>query len=583
MKLCVIAVDYDGTIARDGRLDPRGAAALAAARRRGITVLLVTGRRVAELRDLVGDLSMFDAVVGENGAVLTFPRSGRSLALAPRAPGAFVEALRARGIEVRVGESVVEVAASDAHAVLDEVRRAELPLSLLFNRSRMMVLPQAVSKATGLREALAVLRRSTHNTLAVGDAENDHELLLSCEMGLAVAWGSPALIAVADGTLAGAGPEDVGPALMPLIERGRLPVSSRPRRRLLLGQTPEGERVELAVLGRNLLVAGDPRSGKSWVTGLLAEQLILHRYSVCVIDPEGDYRGLESMPGVRVLGGGPELPTPAELLRALTYPDVSVVLDLSHVVHADKADFIRAALRALVSLRRRTGLPHRIIVDEAHYFLGGSDAADLIDSDDGGYTVATYRATRLAAAVLDKVLAIVVTRETDADEVVALAKHGRWTGAIEELRRVLGSLDLHEAVLLPLAAESGGRLLRVHLAPRLTSHVRHRTKYLDVPVPHTRAFVFSGEPSASELRARSLNEFAAVLARTSAPSVDRHLRSHDFSRWIDEVFGDYTLAGDVRAIEERYLFGLAADVTGEIVHAVRRRYLPELRSEGEQA
>lgn len=581
MKLSVLAVDYDGTIARDGRLDPRAAAALAAARRRGIAVLLVTGRRMADLRDLLGDLSVFDAVVGENGAVLSFPRNGRSFSLAPHAPPAFVDALRARGIDVRVGESVVEVAASDAHQVLDEVRRRELPLALLFNRSRLMVLPQAVSKATGLREALAVLRRSSHNTLAVGDAENDHELLLSCEIGLAVAWGSPALLAVADGTIAGAGPEDVGAGLMPLIERGRLPIPPRPRRRLLLGQTPEGERVELAVLGRTLLVAGDPRSGKSWVTGLLAEQLILHRYSVCVIDPEGDYRGLESMPGVRVLGGGAELPAPAELLRALAYPDVSVVLDLSHAAHADKADFIRAALRALVALRRRTGLPHRIIVDEAHYFLGEGDAGDLSDADNGGYTLATYRATRLASAVLDQVRAIVVTRETDADEVAALARYGRWSGPVEELRRVLGSLDLHEAVLLPLAAESGGRLLRVHLAPRLTTHVRHRTKYLDVPVPHTHAFVFSGEAAMNGLRARSLNEFAAVLARTSGPAVDRHLHSHDFSRWIDEVFGDHSLAADVRAIEERYIFGLAADVTGEIVHAVRRRYLPELRSEGE--
>lgn len=582
MKLSVLAIDYDGTIAVDGRLEPSAAALFVAARRRGVSVILVTGRRLSDLHDLVGDLSVFDAVVGENGAVLSFPRSGRSLTLAPRVSAAFVGALQARGIDLRIGESVVETAASDAPAVLEEVRRTELPLALLFNRSRLMVLPQAVSKATGLREALAVLRRSAHNTLAVGDAENDHELLMVSEVGLAVSWGSRALTAVADAVLPGDGPAQLAAALRPIVEAGRLPTPPKPRRRLLLGQTAEGARVELAVLGRNLLIAGDPRSGKSWVAGLLAEQLILARYSVCVIDPEGDYRGLESLPGVRVLGGGAELPTPGELLRALAYPDVSVVLDLSHVAHAEKQDFVWATLRALAALRRRTGLPHRILVDEAHYYLGHHEADALLDPDMGGYTLATYQPSRLAARVLDRVSAIVVTRESDPHEATVLATRGGVSGPVEQAQAQLARLDLHEAVLLPCTEESGGTLLRVHLAPRLTPHVRHRTKYLDVPVSTAQAFVFSSDPALQRERARSLNEFAAILARSSGPLVDAHLRAHDFSRWVDEVFGDYTLAAEIRAIEERYVFGWSADVTGELVHAIRRRYLPELRSEGEQ-
>lgn len=40
-----------------------------------------------------------------------------------------------------------------------------------------MALPQGVSKATGLQAALNRLRLSPRNTVAVGDAENDHELL----------------------------------------------------------------------------------------------------------------------------------------------------------------------------------------------------------------------------------------------------------------------------------------------------------------------------------------------------------------------------------------------------------------------
>ena len=40
---------------------------------------------------------------------------------------------------------------------------------------------QGVSKATGLGAALDMLRASPRNTVAVGDAENDHELLRIAE------------------------------------------------------------------------------------------------------------------------------------------------------------------------------------------------------------------------------------------------------------------------------------------------------------------------------------------------------------------------------------------------------------------
>jgi hydroxymethylpyrimidine pyrophosphatase-like HAD family hydrolase len=49
--------------------------------------------------------------------------------------------------------------------------------NIAFNRSRLMVLPQSVSKATCLREALTTLRLSAHNAIGIGDAENDHALL----------------------------------------------------------------------------------------------------------------------------------------------------------------------------------------------------------------------------------------------------------------------------------------------------------------------------------------------------------------------------------------------------------------------
>ena len=75
MKLRVLALDYDGTIASDGTLHADVRAAIADVRRRGIVVVLATGRILSELRVLVGDLDAFDAVVAENGALLALPHA----------------------------------------------------------------------------------------------------------------------------------------------------------------------------------------------------------------------------------------------------------------------------------------------------------------------------------------------------------------------------------------------------------------------------------------------------------------------------------------------------------------------------
>ena len=115
-----------------------------------------------------------------------------------------------------------------------------LPLVLLFNSGRVMVLPQGVSKATGLHTALETLRLSPRNTVAIGDRENDHELLRLAEVGVAVSWGSPALRSAADVVLEGWGPPAVAEYVRGLAASGTLPVPRRARRRLLLGYTEDG-------------------------------------------------------------------------------------------------------------------------------------------------------------------------------------------------------------------------------------------------------------------------------------------------------------------------------------------------------
>ena len=225
MKLLTIALDYDGTIAKNNTLDDRVRAAIGELRAKNIVVLIVTGRILEDLRRVAGDLHFVDGVVAENGAVIEFTASGYSKVMGNPPPARFLEAMRAEGIAFQAGQSIVEADASDAPRLLAIIQRLELPLVLVFNRGRVMVLPQAISKATGLYEALKILRLSPHNALAIGDAENDHELLRACEIGVAVEWGSEALKAAADYILPGDGPTAVAGYLQEFAYEAESPCS----------------------------------------------------------------------------------------------------------------------------------------------------------------------------------------------------------------------------------------------------------------------------------------------------------------------------------------------------------------------
>lgn len=572
MKLRVIALDYDGTIATEGQLHPDVRDAIEKVRRRGLTVVLATGRILADLRELIGDLRLFDAIVAENGAVNIFPQSGRSSRRAPAYSPVLVESLKNQGINVRTGDCVVELDAGSAHHALKAIQELQLPLTLHFNRGRLMVLPQAVSKATGLRETLRAMRLSVHNTIAVGDAENDHELLIACEVGAAVSWGSPSLVQAADTVIEGDDPSAVARYIRTVAEQPRILFPTTERRRLLLGRDAKGAEVSLAVRGRNVLIVGDPRSGKSSIAGILCEQLALQGYCMCVLDPEGDYESLEALPGVTLLGGDDPPPSIKELVRSLRHPDVSVILDLVRLSNPEKRNYVVRALQALSELRRETGLPHRIVVDEAHYFLNEPESPLLLDHKLGGYTLITYRATDLHPAVLTTAECVVVTRETDATETRLLHKTWQSPERQQHWEDTLRDLEIDEAALLPCTAESGGELLRFRMAPRLTPHVRHRHKYVDIPTSESQAFYFVSEDGTSIAQAHSLRELIEILMETPTSSIDRHIRQNDFSRWIQNVFGDATLSTEVRAFEEQSASGSLPDFAGAVVHYVRERY-----------
>ena len=216
-------------------------------------------------------------------------------------------------------------------------------------------------------------------------------------------------------------------------------------------------------------------------------------------------------------------------------------------------------------------MPHRILLDEAHYFLHDADAHHLLDLELNGYLVVTYCASRLPKPLLDASEVIIVTCESNPQEIEALRKRCASCPAADAVAwSKLRELGYGQAVALPVTEEAAGQLRWFTLGQRLTPHVRHRQKYVDVPGGDSRAFVFG-----TLRRARTLRQFTDALGHVG--SLDGYLRRNDFSRWISDVFGDYALADDLRRIEERYRSGWDFDVAGELVNAIAVPLRPRRR------
>jgi hypothetical protein len=199
----------------------------------------------------------------------------------------------------------------------------------------------------------------------------------------------------------------------------------------------------------------------------------------------------------------------------------------------------------------------------------------LLDFETNGYTLVSYQSSKLPREVLAASQAIIVTRESDPSEVRALFGLCESCGGRKsesEWAQLLGGLTIGEAVVLPITEEAQGEARRIRLTPRLTPHVRHLAKYIDIPVQDARAFVFSPGGANSGRRARTLREFVESVEILPLEVLDGHLRRGDFSRWMTEVFGDYPLGKAVREIEEDYRRGRVRSVATNLALAVRSRY-----------
>lgn len=530
-----VAFDLDGTLA-DGGLSSEALNAIRDGRDGGLAMVLVTGRIQGELEAEFGKLAgEFDAVVAENGAVLLLGDDVHELARPVDV--VLADRLQEEGVPVRRGRVLLACEAGDADAVHHAVDELGLDCQLLRNRSALMVLPAGVSKGTGLLAALSELGISPHNAIAVGDAENDLALLAAAEVGVAVANAVPSLRQHADLVLDEPDGRGVASLLGGPMVAGELPV--RPsRRRVTIGRFADGHPATAPGAQANLLICGPTGAGKSHLAGLLVEQWVSAGYTVLVLDMEGDHIGLDRLHNTVVVGEH-GLPGIHELLTIVRQQGLSVVVDMSRADEPGKLDYLRTLAGVVDEVRATYGLPHWIVVDEAHVALAeGGTTAEVFRPQDRGYCLVTYRPQQLTPSVLAGVDFTLTV--TGVDRAVA----GRYE---------------QEAATATLR-EAGGLECPFVVAARRTPHRRHWHKYIAEPLPSHRWFYFRHPDKGPAGAAANIEDFARRLATADPKVIEFHLTRGDFSRWFTGTIQDRRLAELAAALERDLLKHRAMDI-----------------------
>jgi HAD superfamily hydrolase (TIGR01484 family) len=569
MRYLALAVDYDGTAATENSLSSATAAAIERLHVSGRRVVLVTGRRVADLLGVCPRIALFNLVVAENGAVIYDPQRREEIPVATPLPAQFAERLRARGVApVEVGKVIVATHEPHGAVMLEVIRELGLEVHVVFNRSAVMALPPGVNKATGLDGALRRLGLSRHEVVGVGDAENDHSLLEYCECGVAVANAVPSVKAAADFVTRGANGAGVAELADELIANDIARTKDRlVRHHVLVGKRADGAEVRIPPYGHNLLIAGPSGSGKSTLTAGLVERLIDKAYQVCIVDPEGDYSTLQAMV---CLGNQQRAPTVNEVLAILEDPAVNLSVNLLGLPLEDRPFFLAQLIPGLQALRARTGRPHWIVLDEAHHMLPQT----------WGHAAATFP-RKLGETILVTVHPDHVTPSVLApiDVVFAIGKAPEAT-----LKQFADAADRSIAWPEGLAyapdsvvawfVRGGSAPFSVRPQPARAERIRHHRKYAEGNLRY-HSFYFRGPDGRHNLKAQNLAIFCQIAEGIGEPTWMFHLRRHDYSRWFREAIRDSYLADQAERIERR--MDLTPPQTRLLIRElIRTRYtLPE--------
>jgi HAD superfamily hydrolase (TIGR01484 family) len=568
MQYHALAVDYDGTLATDGRVDDETIAALRRLRESGRRLVLVTGRIVDQLLDVFPQMGLCNLVVADNGAVLYDPETDERTALHERPPREFIEELARRGVpDLEIGDAIVATWEPHETTVLETIRDMALELQIIFNKGAVMILPTGVNKATGLRCALKKLGLSRHNTVGIGDAENDEAFLKFCAASAAVDNALEVVKGRVDIVTTGARGAGVTELIDRIIEDDLRKLVRCPKQCVVLGNDLAGNEFRVPVYGTRVLVTGGPAGGKSKFAMTMLEQLMEREYQTCVVDPEGDYHG---MTDPIALGTLEQPPVVEEVLEVLNDPDKSCVVSLFGASHEQQPELFAKLLRGVMEYRGRFGRPHWYLIDEAHYPLPAKwePIGELPLKDLRSVMYITAFIEQLPKTILKMADLFIAIGD---NPIASLAKYCELLG--EQTPDVEPPADAkeHRALAWWRGVSKPEWFRRL---PPKREHQRHRHGYLEGDMDAEHRFYLRGPKCELNLPAQNLRIFMQVGEGVDDDTWLYHLSEGDYDRWFRNIIKDEGLAETAEKLRSNGQVS-AKDSRQQIFDYIRQKYEKE--------
>ncbi len=187
------------------------------------THILATGRSLQYVKHLSERFAIWDCIVCENGSVIYFPKSRKTIIIDSGIMKSARELIRNSMPEAVFGEVLISIRANEmdkAKAVLKDLSKN---LNYVMNVDEMMVLPKFVNKGQGVKMALDYLNLDAEKTIVVGDAENDFDLFMLPSYKVAVGNAHPRLKRIADEVTEGASSQGIIEIVRKLLKKNGSP------------------------------------------------------------------------------------------------------------------------------------------------------------------------------------------------------------------------------------------------------------------------------------------------------------------------------------------------------------------------
>jgi hydroxymethylpyrimidine pyrophosphatase-like HAD family hydrolase len=542
MRFQILATDYDGTLADQGRVGEDVLNKLKEFQVSGRRKVLVTGR---EMKDLIGvfpEYKVFDFIVAENGAVIHETATGKEELLGPEPAPSFVRSLEERGVyPISVGKVIIATWEPHEQAVLEVIKASGSERQVIFNKGAVMILPPGINKATGLRHLLRRLHLSLHNTVGVGDAENDGALLQSAECAVAVKNALPGLKGIADLVTENAHGEGVMELMDKIITTDLAELDGKMQRHYLdLGVLEDGAAFLISPYRSGILLAGVSGSGKTTFTVSITESLVQRGYQFCLIDPEGDYLQL---PGAVVVGDEHVIPPLDQIKELLKDPGQNLVICALAIPLDERPQFFSKFLTMFHELRKEYSHPHWLLLDEAHHLMPAPAAivSNGLPDDLNNFIIISTSPHALHPSTLSRI-GMVITLGKDAGYPIELFCSALKIPMPDGVP-ILGENEIavweREHMRPPYKA-------KVHMPSQLLQ--RHKKKYATGDMSYN-SFIFKGPENKQHLVANNLMMFVHLAEGIDAETWLYHLGRKDFSRWFEHTVHDAELAEAAREAE----------------------------------